>query len=241
MTADRETLISCDGRPWRCHVMWLLLLATLLTSIGVEAVAVFAFGLIGKNIPGLLTEAFVQSMGLATTLALFSAFPPAWKLPDKLGIRMPRWGDLAVVALGLCMVYPWQISTTTIWEKLLNFCKLPCDAHQELIVECSKASPLHFVGMLAVVGMLIPVVGEVFFRRVLYGLLRPVGMLPAMFATALIFSAAHGFLHGFPALFGLGLILQWQYVHSRNLLTSIATHMIYNLISLTLVFLIGLN
>ena len=221
--------------------LWPLLLATLFTSIVVEFVAVFTFSLVGKNTPAILAEAVVQSMGLTMTLTLLSVFPPFWKLPEKLGIRLPRWFDLLIVVLGLCMVYPWQISTTAVWEKLLDVCKFSCDAHQELIVECSKASPLQFVGMLAVVGMLIPIVEEVFFRRVLYGLLRPIGMLPAMFATALIFSAAHGFLHGFPALFGLGLVLQWQYVHSRNLLTSIATHMIYNLISLTLVYLIGLN
>jgi len=241
MTDVPEPRISYDGRPWRCHVLWPLLLAALFASIGVEMVAVLLFRLIGKNLPTLLAEAVIQSMGLATLLALLSIFPPRWKLPDKLGIRPPRWLDLGIVVLGLCMIYPWQIFTTVIWEVLLRFCKLSCSAHQALIVECSKASPLHFIAMLAVAGMLIPIVEEVFFRRVLYGLLRPVGMVPAMFATALIFSAMHGFLHGFPALFGLGLVLQWQYVQSRNLLTPIATHMIYNLTSLTLVYLIGLN
>ena len=61
-----------------------------------------------------------------------------------------------------------------------------------------------------------------------------------MLAASLIFSAAHGFLYGFPALFGLGLILQWEYLRTENLLTPMLTHIIYNTISLTLVYLLGL-
>ena len=145
------------------------------------------------------------------------------------------------MVLGLCIIYPWQIASTIYWEKFMRVCNLSGEPYQDLIVECSKASPMHFLTMLAVAGVLIPIVEEVAFRRVLYGLMRPFGSLPAALATAVIFSAVHGFLSGFPALFGLGLVLQWQYVQSKNLLTSIATHMIFNFIALTLTFLLGLN
>ena len=95
-----------------------------------------------------------------------------------------------------------------------------------MLAECDNASLPYFLALLALAGVLIPIVEELMFRRLLFGLLRPIGTVAAMLATALIFAAAHGFLYGLPALLGLGLVFQWQYLHTGNLLTPMMTHII---------------
>lgn len=228
-------------RPWRAKIPWLFLVAALTAMICVEAAMLSIMCRFGHRIPEIIQEAVIQSMGLAAILAIFAAIHPVRHLPDKLGIGFPRWRDIGIAALGLCMIYAWQIVVTPCWKELLDKCGLSFEEHQELIVECSEASPKHFLAMLVIVGVLIPIIEEVVFRRVLYGAILPLGILPAMLLTALIFSAAHGFLQGLPALFGLGLVFQWQYLHSRNLVTPMITHMTFNIISLVLAFALGLD
>ena len=137
------------------------------------------------------------------------------------------------------MIYAWQLISTPLWDKLLRTLKLQYQPRQALLAECDNASLPYFLALLVLAGVLIPVVEEVLFRRLLFGVLRPLGKAAAMFATAALFAAAHGFVYGLPALFGLGLVCQWQYLHTGNLLTPAATHIVYNLTSLTLVFLLG--
>lgn len=235
---DPET--SCDAPPWRINLRWPFLLAILSVVIVVEATGVLITARFGRGISPLLLEAIIQSTGLGTALVMFSLLPPVGELPGKLGIRLPRWGDLGIAAVGLCMIYAWQICSLQLWGKILNCLKLTYEQHQSLLAECDHAALPHFLALLALAGVFIPIVEEVIFRRLLFGLIRPIGELKAMFITALIFAAAHGFLFGFPALFGLGLVFQWQYLHTRNLLTPMLTHMTFNIIALTLVFLLGM-
>lgn len=239
------------GRPWRVKVPWIFMPATLICLIGLVPVEGFVICRFLRRCPELLAEALIQLSMVTAVMLIFSLIPPRGELAGKLGLRRLRWGDVGIVFLGLLLIYAWQLFSMPLWSMMLRLLNLQVPQQQELLTECSRSSRLKFLGMLALAGVLIPFVEEVVYRRVLFGafsplgklaallkLPRPLGVAAALVATALIFAAMHGFLYGFPALFGLGAVFQWQYLRTRNLLTSTLTHMIYNIISLTLVFLL---
>lgn len=226
-----------QGRPWRIETPWRFQFGILLGAIAATATAVSALSRFGGHLPGILQEAAIQISLLGVMLLLFSIVTPPGKLASKLGLRPPLWKDLGTVFIGLFIVYAWQIFSLPLWEKFLRRCDCSFETRQALLTQCSRSSTAQFLAMLAVAGVLIPLVEELFFRRLLFGVLRPIGVPAALIATAFIFAGAHGFLYGLPALFALGAVFQWQYLHTENLLTPMLTHMIYNLVSLTLVFL----
>ena len=228
-----------DERPRQPDVPWRYLPMILLAVLCIDGSLAIAAHRFGKAIHPLWWETLIQISGFVTMLLLFAAVPPRGGLSVKLGIRRLRWGDLGIALAGLGMIYVWQISSTPLWDKLLRALKIQYQPRQALLAECGNASLPYFLALLALAGVLIPIVEEILFRRLLFGVLRPLGKAAAMLATAALFAAAHGFLYGLPALFGLGLIFQWQYLHTGNLLTPAATHIVYNLTSLTLVFLLG--
>jgi membrane protease YdiL (CAAX protease family) len=228
-----------QGRPWQIETPWGLQLAILCGTIMAGATAIFALLLFGKALPRMLQEALIQTAVLTTALASFALVTPRGKLASKLGLRLPRWKDLGAVILGLLIVYAWQIFSLPLWERFLRRCNCAFETRQDLLTQCSRSSAVQFLAMLAVAGVLIPVVEEIFFRRLIFGVCRPLGVPAALIAAAFIFAGAHGFLYGLPALFGLGAVFQWQYLRTGNLLTPMLTHMIYNWISLTLVFWTG--
>ena len=237
--STEQTSGSRKGRPWSTDIPWLFLPAILLGALAAVATALLLLSRFGRGLPGLLQQALVQTALVTTVLLLFTIVPPWGKLSGKLGLRRLRAGDVCIVFLGLILIYAWQIFSLPLWERILNRLGGKFPMRQELLNECSRSTPMQFVFMLALAGVLIPFIEEVVFRRLIYGTLRPLGVAAAVILTALIFAAAHGFLYGLPALFGLGVIFELQYLFTGNLMTSTLTHMIYNLISLTMTFLMG--
>ena len=81
-----------------------------------------------------------------------------------------------------------------------------------------------------------PVAEEVFFRGFVFaGLLRPLGLLPAMAASGLVFATFHvtgadsaGLVLPFAA---IGMLFAWVYYRTGSLWPSIVTHLIFNLVS----------
>ena len=222
--------------PWRVDVPWPFLPVMLLVMTGIAIMAFFAVSRFFSRFPGMIREGAVQASILLAVLLMFALIPPIGNVAGKLGVRKLRPGDLGFVLLGLLLIYLWQFFTLPLWSNFLDACDLAVEQRQVLLVECGRSSTLGFLEMLAVAGVLIPFVEEVVFRRLIFGFCRPVGMWTALIATSLIFAAAHDFLYGLPALFGLGAVFQLQYLRTGNLLAPVLTHMIFNLISLTLVF-----
>ena len=74
-----------------------------------------------------------------------------------------------------------------------------------------------------------PVAEEFFFRGILYGALRPMGMVPALAITTLLFAGAHGISGGFPLpqIVG-GLLFGAAYEKERHILVPIVIHVLGN-------------
>lgn len=231
----RAFSFSADGRPWRCALQWRQLAAVLFAALTAGAAAL----LFGRKLPPLVLDALCQLSALAAMLGMFRALPPLAGLADKLGAGRLRKKDILLVLAMLPFIYLFEFTSTALWEKLLHSLGVEYQENQALIEWCATGSWRRFLFMLATIGVLTPMTEELLFRRVLFGLLRPLGMWAALVLASLIFASAHLFLHGFPALFGLGAIFQYIYLRSGNLSASVLAHALFNCIALTLVFLFG--
>ena len=165
----------------------------------------------------------------AVLLLLLRAWPRVG--PADLGIRTP-------VALGL-----GSATGAALWLAsivIANAQAAVAGAHpQSLVVAAaSHRSPAALVLDLVIAAGLVAVVEELFFRAVLFTLLRQ--RMPFAYAAALssmVFAAAHELAAWIPV-FVLGLGLCWLYEKRQSLWTNAAAHFTVNAISFVLLFLL---
>ena len=231
---------SVKSLPWKVDIPWPWLPTILFGALGMAVAAVIVVRNLPIRFSDTTPDGIVNLTLLAALLVMFAMIRPRGKLAEKLGSRRLNRTDIRIAAIGLVMIYVWNILTTGIWEKFLRYLNLAPETRQELLKDCGSATAAQFAMILLTAGVLSPLVEEVLFRRLIFGVFRPLGAWTALIITSLIFAAAHGFLYGLPALFGLGAVFQLQYLYTGNLKTSIATHMAFNIVSLTLVFLFSI-
>ena len=233
----RAFSFPAEGRPWRNSLQWWLLAAIFLSALYAAGAAI----LLGRKLPPLILDALCQVLVLSAMLGMFRALSPKATLADKLGAGRLRKKDFLLVMAMLPLIYLWQFTSTALWETLLRALDIPWRENQYIVELCAAGSWRRFIFMLATIGVMTPVAEEILFRRVLYGLFRPLGIWAALILASLIFAAVHLFLHGFPALFGIGAIFQYIYLRSGNLAASALAHALFNCIALTLVFFFGVQ
>ncbi len=91
--------------------------------------------------------------------------------------------------------------------------------------------------MLGLVGFVVPLAEELFFRGLLFRWLRQfLKPWPAILISSAIFGALHGELSIAGATFFIGIILAWLYEKSGSLWTSVTVHVINNAIKLFLLY-----
>ncbi|GFR52801.1 hypothetical protein Agub_g15423 [Astrephomene gubernaculifera] len=94
-----------------------------------------------------------------------------------------------------------------------------------------------YLALLGVTGGLAPLLEETVFRGfLLTSLTRFMPTWAAVVASSVSFGLAHLSARDLPVLSALGLLLGWSYVRSRNLLTPILIHGVWNSAVLTLLF-----
>lgn len=99
--------------------------------------------------------------------------------------------------------------------------------------------PAIFVNLLFMSGVLAPILEETVFRGFLLTSLTKYLSLPAsVFVSSLIFAACHFSPRDFPQLLALGMVMGFAYARSRNLLTSITIHAVWNSTVVIMLFLI---
>ena len=93
------------------------------------------------------------------------------------------------------------------------------------------------IGMLLVVGGLMPLAEELMFRGVLYPWLRARwGVAVAAVVSAALFSVLHGIPWLIPAIFSLGVILALLYERSGSLWSAVIAHGLYNAVAVVLLY-----
>jgi len=225
--------------PWRAGLGWPLLLFALFGGLGAAmlgsvAGAVFVRLILhraptGISFPEMLGQSAFTIAVLAGAAALW---PPRGKLFAKLGIRPLNRTDIGIALLTCLGVVLIGGGLTEGWQFLLDRSGISYQKEQALLLALSGASIPAVIGIGIVVVIAVPMAEEIFFRRMLFGLFRPLGVWKAILLTAAVFAAVHLFLLGIPALFLMGIGFQLAYLYRRNLSSSILAHGLVNLCAL---------
>jgi len=125
----------------------------------------------------------------------------------------------ALIGIGLC---PWVQFENYFQEKLWPTDPQVAKENAELFVNALKAFPVVSV---LVVGLLAGICEEILFRGpVQVSLLRRTPPAWAIFFAAVLFSAAHLDLHGFPIRTVLGCVLGWMAWNRRSIFPAMLAH-----------------
>ena len=149
---------------------------------------------------------------------------------ERLGVRAPvSWTRAFWLAVGLIVVV---LIVEGALEPLLH-------ASREQGLEPPRWNPakeVPFALNAAVVVLAAPLVEELTFRGLGFGLLARYGTLVAIAGTAAAFAAAHGLVAGFPVLFVFGVaiaILRWR---TRSVFPGMLFHACFNGVALAFAF-----
>ncbi len=234
-----DSLFSGMADPWKIVLPARWQFAILLCGITAGAVFLALPPVRSAGFDLLARESGFQVTVLAALLTAALCAPPFGFPAEKLGVRGLGGGDWRVVLSGISAIYLFQLLTMPLWGALLRSCGIDFKESQAPLELCASATTLRFCGMVLIFGGVIPVTEELVFRRFLFGILRPLGMWPALVVTSLLFSLLHNFLYGFLSLWMMGAVFQWIYLRTGNLAASVAAHMLINIIALVTVFFCG--
>jgi membrane protease YdiL (CAAX protease family) len=93
------------------------------------------------------------------------------------------------------------------------------------------------LAMFLLVGLVVPVAEEIFFRGVIYNFLRArLGVWVAILFSSLIFAIAHGDLAVGTSAFVIGIAIAWVYEKSGSLWTAILIHAANNGVKIILLY-----
>ena len=225
--------------PWRTNLSRPVLLLVLFGSIGMAAAGIFAVVAVGvfllhwKVAESFWAVTLVWNFcGLAALIAAVAAWPPQGKIFAKLGIRPLKWLDVWIAVAICAAVLLFGGVTTMAWQAFLDWTGIPYQEEQDLLREIAGVSPAVLILLGFVLTVTVPIAEEIFFRRLLFGLFRPLGTWTAILLTAFLFACAHLFLYGLPALFLMGIGFQFAYLLRRNLATAMLVHGMCNLCAL---------
>ena len=158
-------------------------------------------------------------------------------LNSVLELKALRSGDALKVLLTLLGICITSVVMMKSCEALFDWVGIDYQREQELlkILQSSSLEVKLAVGVLC--SVFAPVGEEIVFRRLLFGLLEPLGHLKAAVYCAFLFGLLHFFLLGFMHLFFMGLFLEFLFMKTKNLWLPIQVHVINNL----LVFVVSLS
>jgi CAAX protease family protein len=223
-------------------------LIPVLVFIVAGVVIVFAtlIGLAGSNRP--FYRANAETIVLLATLAIYLAFGAGLAVALRrmkaplafLRIRRPTWTDLRLI---VALVIPWYLGITlvsAVSAALFNGGHTVPGNSRQLFVQHPQGIGILLLALL-VTAVAAPVCEEIFFRGMLFQLLRE--RFPVWLAVGLS-AAAFGLAHASPAIslallpvfFYMGVVLAVLYVRSGSLTNTMMLHAINNAVGTVLVF-----
>ncbi|MEA2124308.1 MAG: protease family protein [Solirubrobacteraceae bacterium] len=179
--------------------------------------------------PGVILGAtFIQDVLLVVAMVMFARLSGASTSPAAFGLRkVPPGRALALAAVAFVVFYAF----------LLAWSQLDTGAKDDLAKDLgAKDSTLALIAVAVLVGIVAPIVEELFFRGFLFGALgRVMHWFPAALATGVVFGGVHA--GGTPAIFLvplalLGVLLCALYRRTGSLLPGMGVHAFNNALAL---------
>lgn len=147
-----------------------------------------------------------------------------------LGLRPPSFGDLLIV---LPLFFAGTIGLLVVNGGLALILGSFENPQADTITGGRPLASGELVAALLLVAILVPFVEELFFRGMVYPLMRAhMGALPAMALNALCFAAVHFIPLLIPGLFVVGMLLAYLRERSGSIWPSVFYHMLQNSLAL---------
>lgn len=166
--------------------------------------------------------------------------------PEEVGFRFPGWNALAMSASTIVPVYGGVVLLYLAFNALAPGYHLSGNA-KEVFGTTTHHMPIpELIGLIAFVGIEVPLTEETLFRGIVYQGLRQAAaerlasghaVLVAALLSGLIFGAAHFQIHTFPILWFLGVVLAYVFERTRSVYASGLLHGIVNSSAALLYFL----
>lgn len=202
-------------------VMGIVAVATLFAAPG-EAPSIWFFIGVGAIFYGSL---------LASTYYRATVKGGTWR---DLGFRIPGNGWIrAILPLFAFQIIAASIVNVFIMQLLGDFENPQAETFEQFDI-----SGFRFVGLYLLIAVLAPIAEEVYFRGMMFPLMRRrFSMIFTIFQNALLFAVVHFIPLLVPSLFVIGCVLTWARDQSDSIYPSIALHVLQN--SLAVVILSG--
>jgi membrane protease YdiL (CAAX protease family) len=168
-----------------------------------------------------------QMVGLVGTVAWLGRRRDPWRQALRWSAR---WSDLVGVPVGFGI----QVVLALLLATLIETFGLDTPGQEVLDTAASAASAGQWVLVVLGAVVLAPVAEEILFRGVMVRALEKRGRRFSVYASALLFSAAHAFDPGawilLPSLFVVGVVLGYELLRTGRLGRAIAIHAGFNLL-----------
>lgn len=205
----------------------------------------WAIDLVGYEVPLSVLSLSITTIGQNVLLVALSFYVVSIRhgLPlTRLGLRFDRWKPRTAMGLivgGVAM--PLAALAERAAEFLLSLgigkAAAAIQADTELLADPLRpflqliTAPLSMFWVVLVIGVIVPIGEEVFFRGFVYsGLRARWGVAVGLVGSAVFFAAVHvQLVHGLP-IFVVGLLLAVLYERTGSLLPPIVAHALYNVI-----------
>ena len=229
------------------RLRWLDLLPVIaFTLLGIILVFAVLVGLARSN--RAVYRANLETISLSATLAIYLAFGAGIavalrRLRAPLAFLGLRWPTLRDVSLAILLLFPWYLGILIVSAAsalLLNGGRVPPSNSRLIFVQRPGGVGLLLLALL-VTAVAAPICEEVFFRGMLFRLLRTrVPLWAAVLVSAMAFGLAHASPAVSPALLPtfvfMGIVLAVVYVRTGWLTNNILLHAASNAIATVAVY-----
>jgi len=229
------------------RLRWLDLLPVIaVTLLGVLLVFALLVGLAGTN--RAFYRANVETISLSATLAIYLAFGAGIavalrRLRAPLAFLRLRWPTLRDISLTVLLLVPWYLGIIIVSATsalVFNGGRVVPSNSRLIFVQRPGGIGLLFLALL-VTAVAAPICEEVFFRGMLFRLLRTrVPLWAAVLLSAMAFGLAHASPAVSPALLPtfmyMGIVLAVVYVRTGWLTNNILLHALSNAIATVAVY-----
>lgn len=214
-------------------IVFMVSLPVIAQAVGVEDMPTLA---------ELSTFAVAQNL-LFLTLAVYVARVRYRQPLPVLGLRGDRWPWRAAAGVIVGSVtIPLSAASEQLAVLLIGMVVGPQRAEAMAAAEHANDVLVRLLGtglgtpalvwILILVGMIVPVGEEIFFRGFVYGTLRRWGVVPGTLLSAIYFGAVHEQIVHFLPIALLGIVLALLYERTGSLIPSMAVHGINNVVAI---------